>query len=103
MRATMVCVDADGEPLRPAIVWLDQRRLEGVAPVGGARAASFRALGLSETIANFQANAESIWLARHQPEIWDRTHKFLYSVLSHPSLDRTFRRFGGRPGRLCAL
>ena len=78
MRATMVCVGEDGEPLRPAIVWLDQRRTEGVPPVGGVWGLSFRALGLSETIANFQANAESIWLARHQPEIWGRTHKFLF-------------------------
>src|SRR6185312_8098423 len=30
-RATMINVDRDGAPLRPAIVWLDQRRTEGVA------------------------------------------------------------------------
>ena len=28
-RATMINVDAKGEPLRPAIIWLDQRRTEG--------------------------------------------------------------------------
>jgi sugar (pentulose or hexulose) kinase len=85
MRATVVCVDASGEPLRPAIVWLDQRRTEGVPPVGGVWGLTFRSLGLTETVANFQANAEAVWLARHQPEIWRRTHKllFLSGFLSH--------------------
>jgi sugar (pentulose or hexulose) kinase len=85
MRATVICVDAAGEPLRPAIVWLDQRRTEGVPPVGGVWGLTFRSLGLAETAANFQANAESIWVARHQPEIWRRTHKmlFLSGFLSH--------------------
>jgi sugar (pentulose or hexulose) kinase len=78
LRATMVCVDSAGEPLRPAIVWLDQRRTEGVRPLGGIWGLTFRALGLAETVAGFQANAEAIWIARHQPEIWDRTHKFLF-------------------------
>jgi sugar (pentulose or hexulose) kinase len=34
-RATVINVDADGKALRPAIVWLDQRRTEGLKPVGG--------------------------------------------------------------------
>jgi sugar (pentulose or hexulose) kinase len=78
LRATMVCVDARGEPIRPAIVWLDQRRTEGVPPVGGFWGLTFRSLGLGETVAGFQANAEAVWIARHQPEVWKRTHKFLF-------------------------
>ena len=35
MRNTLVNVDRHGAPLRPAIVWLDQRRTEGLKPVGG--------------------------------------------------------------------
>ena len=34
-RATVINVDKNGNPLRPAIVWLDQRRTEGLKPVGG--------------------------------------------------------------------
>ena len=34
-RATVVNIDREGKPLRPAIVWLDQRRTEGLPPVGG--------------------------------------------------------------------
>ncbi len=35
-RGTIVVTDELGRPLRPAMVWLDQRRTEGLAPVGGA-------------------------------------------------------------------
>ena len=41
-RATMVNVDRDGTPLRPAIVWLDQRRTDGLPPVGGIWGVAFR-------------------------------------------------------------
>ena len=34
-RGTVVNVDAQGHPLRPAIVWLDQRHTFGLKPVGG--------------------------------------------------------------------
>ncbi len=77
-RATMVCVDESGRPLRPAIVWLDQRRTEGLAPIGGLMGLAFKAVRLSETIRYFQAEAESNWLRSHQPEIWAKTKKFLF-------------------------
>jgi sugar (pentulose or hexulose) kinase len=77
-RATMVNVDADGDPLRPAIIWLDQRRCEGLPPVGGLWGLAFRAVRMRETVAHFQAEAEANWLQRHQREIWDRTHKYLF-------------------------
>jgi sugar (pentulose or hexulose) kinase len=77
-RATMVCVDQNGQPLRPAIVWLDQRHTEGLAPVGGLMGLAFRAVGMSETIRYFQAEAEANWIRRFQPEIWAETRKFLF-------------------------
>jgi sugar (pentulose or hexulose) kinase len=90
MRATMICVDRTGASLRPAIVWLDQRRTEGVPPLSGPWGLAFRTLGLSETVSNLQANAEAVWIARHQPEIWARTHKFLFlsGYLTHRLVGR---------------
>jgi sugar (pentulose or hexulose) kinase len=76
-RATMINLDREGKPLRPAIVWLDQRRTEGLRPVGGLWGLAFKLTGMSETVAYFQAEAEANWIQRHQPEIWDRTHKYL--------------------------
>ena len=38
----------------------------------------FRAVRMAETVAYFQAEAEANWLRTHQPEIWDKTHKYLF-------------------------
>jgi sugar (pentulose or hexulose) kinase len=74
----MINVDADGQPLRPAIVWLDQRRTEGLKPVGGLWGLAFRASGMTETVAYLQAEAEVNWIQTHQPDVWKRTHKYLF-------------------------
>ena len=76
-RGTVVNVDRDGNPLRPAILWLDQRRCHGLPPVGGPWGLFFRLAGLAGTIAYFQSEAEANWIRRHQPQIWSATHKFL--------------------------
>lgn len=77
-RATVVNVDEAGRPLRPAIVWLDQRRTSGLKPVGGLWGLAFALSGMRETVAYLQAEAEVNWLRTHQPEIWARTHKYLF-------------------------
>ena len=76
-RGTVVVVDRDGLPLRPAIVWLDQRRTPGLPPVGGINGLAFRVLGVRDTVAAFQADAEANWLRVNEPEVWARTAKFL--------------------------
>ena len=77
-RSTMINVDDRGKPLRPAIVWLDQRRTEGLPPVGGIWGAAFKLAGASETVAYLQAEAEANWLRTHEPEMWKKTYKYLF-------------------------
>jgi len=77
-RATVVNVDERGGPLRPAIVWLDQRRTEGLPPVGGLWGLAFRLSRMTETAAYLQAEAEANWIRTSQPEIWERAHKYLF-------------------------
>lgn len=77
-RATMICVDRNGTPLRPAIVWLDQRRAEGVEPLGGLWGAAFKLAGVSNTVAYLQAEAEANWLRLNQPKVWKKTDKYLF-------------------------
>lgn len=76
-RATVVNVDEQGHPLRPAIVWLDQRRTMGLPPIGGLWGLAFGLVRMRETVAYFQAEAEANWIRTHQPEIWRKTHKYL--------------------------
>ena len=76
-RSTMINLDEKGHTLRPAIVWLDQRRTEGLPPVGGFWGTAFKLAGAADTVAYLQAEAEANWLRTHQPEIWKKTYKYL--------------------------
>ncbi len=77
-RSTVINLDRDGLPLRPAIVWLDQRRTEGLLPVSGLWGLAFLLSGMTQTVAYLQAEAEANWIRTHQPEIWQKTYKFLF-------------------------
>ncbi len=76
-RSTVINVGRDGRPLRPAMVWLDQRRTAGLKPVGGLWGLAFRLTGMSETAAYLQAEAEANWIRTHQPDVWAQTYKYL--------------------------
>ncbi len=76
-RATMINVDREGKPLRPAIVWLDQRRTSGLKPLEGFWGIAFKIARMKETIAYLQAEAEANWISTHQPDTWRKTYKYL--------------------------
>jgi sugar (pentulose or hexulose) kinase len=84
-RGTVVVTDEAGKPLRPAMVWLDQRRTEGVPPIGGVNGLAFRALGVRRTVAAFQADAEANWIRAHEPAVWRgiRHYLLLSGFLTH--------------------
>lgn len=76
-RGTLINVDAAGKPLRPAILWLDQRRAEVPGAIKGPWGLLFKLLGVEETVDHFRAQAEVNWIAQNQPEIWAKTDKVL--------------------------
>lgn len=77
-RSTVINLDKYGQPLRPAIVWLDQRRTEGLKPVSGLWGLLFALSGMRETVAYLQAEAEGNWIRTYQPEIWKNTYKYVF-------------------------
>ncbi|MEX1172490.1 MAG: FGGY-family carbohydrate kinase [Chloroflexota bacterium] len=79
-RGTVVVTDANGDALRPALIWLDDRRTLGLPPlggVGGMTALGFRVLGLRDTIEGFAAACEANWLRANEPETWGRIAHYL--------------------------
>jgi sugar (pentulose or hexulose) kinase len=76
-RGSVVNVDKNGQPLRPAMMWLDQRKTYGLPPVGGLWGLIFKIARLSSTVAYLQQEAEANWIRTYQPEIWQSTHKYL--------------------------
>ena len=90
-RGTVVVTDEAGEPLRPAIVWLDQRRAEGLPRIGGAWGLAFRIAGATGTVATVMAEAEANVLHRTEPDTWAKIRH--YMVLSGFLTHRLTGRF----------
>jgi len=76
-RGTVINVDSRGRPLRPAILWLDQRKTRNLSFHFGLWGLLFKVAGLKDTIQYFQAEAEANWIHTHQRDIWEQTHKYL--------------------------
>lgn len=76
-RNSMVNVDEEGRPLRPVITWLDQRKAKRVyTPMWPMRLA-YRATGMDQAIARAQTDGKCNWIRQYQPEIWEKTYKYL--------------------------
>jgi len=84
-RATMISCDLKGRPLRPAIVWLDQRECSAPPVMSAKWRLGFALAGASPLIRHAQRQAECNWLAQHEPARWRDTAKFLFlsGWLSH--------------------
>ncbi|AGT43516.1 FGGY-family carbohydrate kinase [Treponema pedis] len=78
MRATTVLIDKNGEVLRPAIVWLDNRTARGPFHPNGLMRAVFHAAGLYDAIVTVQSSAKINWIREQEPEIWNKTWKVLF-------------------------
>lgn len=75
-RGTVFCLDKDKKPLRPAIIWLDQREA-AVLPALGFWRSLFRLAGAAAIVERFQRRAPSNWLATAQPQLWQQTAHYL--------------------------
>lgn len=76
-RGTYINVDRDGTALRPAIVWLDQRKAssKGIIPLPAVPI--LKLLGIHHLLEFAAEYCRSNWIRQNQPEIWEQTHKFL--------------------------
>jgi sugar (pentulose or hexulose) kinase len=76
-RGTIVPVDRQGRGLRPAIIWLDQRRASQLPEVSPWWRIAFRLAGHADAVRHFRGEAELNWLAQHEPAVHGEAHKFL--------------------------
>jgi len=76
-RATMINLDREGNPLRPAMIWLDQRKVNTVPPLKGPWRYLIKAAGGADTLNYYRTQAECNWIESYQPNIWRATHKYL--------------------------
>jgi len=99
-RATVLNLDENGDPLRPAIIWLDQRRATKLPEIKGFWNIAFAVSGMQNTVEYLQAECEANWINQHQPEIWEKTHKYTYlsGYLTHKLIARFVDSVGCQVG-----
>ena len=76
-RGTVINLDQHGNVLRPAIIWADQRMAQARKKYGLLWESAFLLAGLRDTVTAFERQAEAVWIAQNQPELWAQTDKFL--------------------------
>lgn len=77
MRDCCVCVDENGMPLRPVILWMDQREIEKMKPMKLPQKTVMMAIGMESAARKVNMNCKAHWIQDNEPEIWAKTHKFL--------------------------
>ena len=73
---TVVALDSGGNPLRPALLWMDVRAHREADEVAGCGDAALRVNGNGAgPVSPEWMIPKALWLARHQPEIWQAAAK----------------------------
>ncbi len=76
-RDSMVCLDEDARPVRPAILWLDARKAPRPYRPGLLAALGLKAIGMEEALARTQESGKCSWLRLNEPEEWARTRAYV--------------------------
>lgn len=76
-RGTVVNLDQEGNSLRPAIVWLDQRMAKVGNWPSGVTKTALKVAGAYDPVTYAIQQSEANWIRQNQPEIWNKTDKYL--------------------------
>lgn len=77
-RGTLVNIDEDGKPLRPAMLWLDQRKANVEGWPKGFIKLGLKLVNMHESLVHAIKDGESNWIRQNQPEAWAKTHKHMF-------------------------
>ncbi|MDY0118097.1 MAG: FGGY-family carbohydrate kinase [Bacilli bacterium] len=72
-RDSPVLLDKNFEPLRPLILWLDQRQPKKLKPLALWKRIIFGIVGMSKTVIHNKLRTPAIWIQENEPEIWSKT------------------------------
>ncbi|MDJ0811379.1 MAG: FGGY-family carbohydrate kinase [Desulfobacterales bacterium] len=76
-RDTVINLDKYGNPLRPAIIWLDQRKAEQTGNLSLLFILALKAINKYDLLKRAERECKANWIRQHQPEIWAQTAKLL--------------------------
>jgi sugar (pentulose or hexulose) kinase len=77
-RGTVVNLDKNGKPLRPAIIWLDQRKAKVDNWPKGVVKKGLQFINMYESLAHAIKDGECNWIRQNQSDIWDKTYKYVF-------------------------
>ncbi len=77
MRNTVVPVDENGEPLRPVILWLDQRMAKAHDKIPFMYASVLKLIGEEKKIQNFRRVFRWQWIKENEKNVYKNTYKYL--------------------------
>lgn len=73
----IVPIDAAGEPLRPAIIWADQRAVEEAETIGARCGPENVYRRTGHRVSPAYLAAKILWVKQHQPDLFRQVKKFL--------------------------
>lgn len=76
-RDTCVLLDKNGEILRPAILWMDQRKIKEAKTINPAYKLGGKLTGMGKIIEDFNRSCHAHWIQENESEIWNNTYKYL--------------------------
>lgn len=76
-RDTEVNIDREGNVLRPAITWLDQRMARCSEPLPIYDNFAFTAVGMQRAVEITRKKSKANWIKENQPEVWKHTYKYI--------------------------
>lgn len=76
-RGTTVNLDRQGQPLRPAVTWLDQRLAEPLSPMPWYWNGLFKLAGQQDAVKRFRQHVDANWQKINEPDLWGKTDKVL--------------------------
>lgn len=77
MRDSSVCLDSSYRPLRDVILWLDKRHASCCKKIPLLNRIVFKIIGMSEAVELQRKVSYCNWIAEHQKDIWEKTHKYV--------------------------
>ena len=76
-RATIVTLDDKGKPLRPAISWLDLRKVTTKPKLNFLQSSILRIVGAKNFVDLLHQNSEANWLEQYEPKTWKLVKRFI--------------------------
>ena len=76
-RDTSVQLDRDLKPIRPCILWLDQRMAQGKEKISLLHTVLYKISGMWETIRLNKCRTIANWLKENEPSTWSKTYKYV--------------------------